>query len=295
VRIRTARLGLGGGIGIIIIYFVVFLLILICMIPIVNIAALSFSSQSAIISSKVGLWPVELTTEAYKALLGDRSMVYSLFYTLILTAMCAVISLTLSVAAAYALTKKRLKGRGFFLAMIIVTMYFSGGIIPDYLLVKTLGMMNKIWCLVFPGCIYAYYVLILKSFFTDLPESFEESAIIDGANELQVLWKIVLPLSGPVLASIGLFYAVGRWNGFQDALFYITNPKLYPIQLKLYNIVMLSTSLDIVNVEGGSSVMMFPESLKAATILFATVPILLVYPWLQKYFIKGVMIGGIKG
>jgi putative aldouronate transport system permease protein len=279
----------------VVIYSVVLLLILICAIPVINIAALSLSSQSAIISSKVRLWPVEITTEAYAALLGDRTMVYSLFFTVILTAMYAAISLALSVAAAYALTKKRLKGRGFFLVMIIVTMYFSGGIIPDYLLVKTLGMMNKVWCLVFPGAMSAYYVLILKSFFTDLPESFEESALIDGANEIQVLWRIVLPLSGPVLASIGLFYAVARWNGFQDALFYITNPFLYPLQLKLYYIVMLSTSLDIVNTEGGSSVMMFPESLKAATIIFATVPILLVYPWLQKYFIKGVMIGGIKG
>ncbi len=290
-----ARLGTGGSIGQIIIYVVVALLTILCVVPIINIAALSFSSQSAIISSRVGLWPVEITTEAYRALIGDKSMLNSLFYTVGLTAACTALSLSLSVCAAYALTKKRLKGRGFFLVMMVVTMYFSGGIIPDYLLVKSLGMMNRIWCLIFPGAISAYNVLILKSFFSDLPESFEESALMEGANEVQVLAKIVLPLSGPVLASIGLFYAVGRWNGFQDALFYITNQHLYPLQLKLYNIIVLSNSLDIVSAEGGSSVMMFPESLKAATIIFATVPILLVYPWLQKYFIKGVMIGGIKG
>jgi putative aldouronate transport system permease protein len=295
VSIRVSRLGTGGLVGQAIIYIAIGILTLLCVVPIINIAALSLSSQSAIISSKVGLWPVGFTPEAYAALLGDSTMIYSLFYTLILTGACTAISLTLSVLAAYALTKKRLKGRGFFLIMIVATMYFSGGIIPDYLLVKSLGMMNKAWCLILPGAISAYYVLILKTFFRDLPESFEESALLEGANEIQVLIKIVLPLSGPVLASIGLFYAVGRWNGFQDALFYITNPRLYPLQLKLYNIVILSTSIDIVNVEGGSSVMMFPESLKAATIVFATVPILLVYPWLQKYFIKGVMIGGIKG
>ena len=178
--------------------------------------------------------------------------------------------------------------------VIIITMYFSGGIIPDYLLIKNLHMLNKIWCLILPGAISAYNMIILKSFFQEIPESIEESAYIDGANDLIILIKVILPLSGPVLATISLFYAVGRWNYFQDALFYITKPSLYTLQLKLYNIVKLNRALDVSAVEGISGTNM-PESVKAAVIVFATLPILIVYPWLQRYFIKGVMIGGIKG
>jgi putative aldouronate transport system permease protein len=295
VSARGARLGFGFDIGRIVIVIIVTFLVIICVIPILHVAAVSFSSNSAILASKVSLWPVEFTAESYRAILTDRTMIYSLVYSIVLTVICTLISLSMSVALAYALTKKRLKGRGFFLVMIVITMYFHGGLIPDYLLVKTLGMMNKVWSLILPGAVATYYVLILKTFFADLPESYEESAIIDGANELQVLTRIVLPLSGPVLATIALFYAVGRWNGFLDALFYITNPLLYTVQLKLYYIIVLSTSLDVATAEGSVTPGLLPEAIKAACIVFATIPIIAAYPWLQKYFIKGVMIGGIKG
>jgi putative aldouronate transport system permease protein len=267
---------------------------ILCVAPIIHITALSFSSDSAIFGSKVLFAPVEPNVDAYRAIIADPSMIYALFYTIVLTLIATSVSMTLSVAAAYALSKKRLKGRSVFMIIIIVTMYFSGGIIPDYLLIKNLNLLNKIWCLILPGAISAYNMIILKSFFQEIPESIEESAYIDGANDITVLLRIVLPLSGPVLATIALFYAVGRWNYFQDALFYITKSSLYTLQLKLYNIVKMNRALNVSAVEGITASNM-PESVKAAVIVFATLPILIAYPWLQRYFIKGVMIGGIKG
>lgn len=267
---------------------------LLCVAPVVHIIALSFSSNSAIFGGKVSFIPVEANLKAYRAILSDPSMTYSLFYTILLTALATAISMVLSIAAAYALSKRRLKGRTFFMILIIITMYFSGGIIPDYLLVKNLHIIDTIWCLVLPLAVSAYNMIILKTFFQELPESLEESAYMDGANEITVLLRIVIPLSGPVLATISLFYAVGRWNYFQDALFYISKKSLYTLQLKLHSIIKMSRALDV-SAEEGISGINLPESVKAAVIVFATVPILIVYPKLQKYFIKGVLIGGIKG
>lgn len=267
---------------------------LLCIAPIIHITALSFSSNSAIFGAKVAFWPVEANVAAYNAIFSDPSMLYSLVYTIVLTLIATSISMVLSVSAAYALSKRRLKLRSVFMIFIIITMYFSGGIIPDYLLIKNLKLLNTMWCLILPGAISAFNMIILKSFFQEIPESIEESAYIDGANDLVILLKIIIPLSGPVLATISLFYAVGRWNYFQDALFYISNQSLYTLQLKLYNIVKLNRALDVSAVEGISGSTL-PESVKAAVIVFATAPILAVYPWLQRYFIKGVMIGGIKG
>lgn len=275
---------------------VVLVAVVLCVVPLLNVVAVSLSSNSAILNQKVGLWPVEFTLESYDAIWSDKAMVWSVVFTAWITMLHTAIAMTLSVFAAFALSKKRLKGRGVFMSLIVFTMYFGGGLIPDYLLIRDLGMLDTVWSLVIPGAVSAFNLIILKSFFSNLPESFEESAYMDGANEIQILMRIVLPLSLPVLATIGLFYAVARWNGFMDALFYINSPDLYPIQLKLYQIVVNSTSLDVqVNEGAGSGSMLLPESIKAACVVFATVPILVVYPWLQKYFVKGTLIGGVKG
>jgi len=269
-------------------------LTIICVAPIIHVFSVSFSSDTAIFEGRVSLIPIGFNLESYRAIMADPAMVYSLFYTIGLTLLATSVSMALSITAAYALSKKRIKGRKFFMILIIITMYFSGGIIPDYLLVKNLNMINTIWSLVLPGAIQAYNMIILKSFFQQLPESYEESAYMDGANDVQILIRIILPLSAPVLATIGLFYAVGRWNYFQDALFYITDKSLYTLQLKLYQIIMNDQALNVSSIEGITGVSM-PESIKAAVIVFATLPILMAYPWLQRYFIKGVSLGGIKG
>ena len=257
--------------------------------------ALSLSSNNAVISQKVALLPVNFTIETYKTILRDRVMLYTLGYTIVLTALYTMICMFLTICAAYPLTKKRLKGRNFFLTAMVVTMYFSGGIIPDYILVKNLQLINTIWSLILPGALSVFNMIILKTFFASLPESLEESACIEGCNDLGILVRIVLPLSLPSIATLSLFYAVGRWNGFQDALFYITKRELYPMQLKLYQIITANQQLDAQQGEGSMGAYIVPEALKAASVMFATVPILIVYPKLQKYFVDGVMMGAIKG
>lgn len=267
----------------------------ICLVPILHLAAVSLSSNAAILSNKVTVFPVEWSTMAYQAVLKDAKMISSLFFTILLVAVFTGVCMIMTICAAYPLTKKRLKGRDFFLLVIVFTMFFSGGLIPEYLLVKTLKLTNTIWALVLPGMINAFYLIILKSFFSSIPEELEESARMDGSSHFGTLFRIVLPLSLPVLATLSLFYAVGRWNGFMDALFYITDQDLYPIQLKLYQLVISNQMSDSTATEGMNATAPIPESLKAASIMFATIPILLVYPWLQRYFISGIMIGAVKG
>ena len=174
-------------------------------------------------------------------------------------------------------------------------MYFSGGTIPDYILMRELKILNTMWCLILPGMISVYNMIILKGFISSVPSSLEEAAQIDGANDFQVLLRIILPLSTSVLATVSLFYAVSRWNTFQDALFYITNPKYYTLQLMLNKIINMTQTGEIAQNEGVNQTNLVPENIKAASIVFATLPILLVYPWLQKYFVSGVMIGAVKG
>lgn len=266
-----------------------------CLIPFIHIIALSLSSNSAIISQEVGFLPVGFTIETYYTILNDKNMIYTIFYTIFLTFLYTAVGMFLTICAAYPLTKTRLKGRKFIFVVMIITMYFSGGLIPDYMLVKNLHLLNNIWGLILPGAMSVYNMIILKSFFSSLPESLEEAASIEGCSDVGILVRIILPLSLPSVATLSLFYAVGRWNGFSDALFYITKKELFPIQLKLYQMITVNQQLDVQQAEGHMGTFIAPESLKAASIMFATVPILLVYPWLQRYFVKGVMTGAIKG
>ncbi|ACL74532.1 carbohydrate ABC transporter permease [Ruminiclostridium cellulolyticum] len=269
--------------------------VILCLFPVLNVVAVSLSSNSAILASKVFVWPIDFNIESYKAILKDTTMIWSLVYTIIITFAYTAIGMFLTICAAYPLTKQRLRGRNAIMLMIIFTMYFSGGLIPDYMLVKNLNMLDSSWSLILPGVLSAFNLIVLKTFFTSLPESLEESAILDGCNDIGVLFKIVLPLSKPVLATLSLFYAVGKWNSFMDALFYISDSKLYPLQLKLYQIIVNSQTVDASIGDGGVSQNLPPESLKAACVVFATLPIVLVYPKLQKYFVSGIMIGAVKG
>ena len=275
--------------------FIIAFVSLLCILPMLYILAVSLSSNHAITARQVFIFPVGFTLESYGAVFADKSIVNSMIFTIWLTAVCAIISMIMTVLAAYPLTKKNLKGRNVFLIMVVITMYFSGGMIPDYLLMKSLNFIDKAWALILPGSLSAFNLIILKTFFSNLPESLEESAYLDGASHLVILTRIVIPLSTPVLATLALFYAVGRWNGFQDALIYINSQNLYPLQLKLYQLVYNNQMSEIAQLEGSGMQQFAPESLKAAAVVFATIPILMVYPWLQRYFISGIMIGAIKG
>lgn len=282
-------------IGDIAIMLVIGVAVLLCLMPFLHIIAISLSSKSEIMSNRVTIFPRDLDLTAYQIVFSDSKMLWSMGLTIVLTVSYTLLSMTMSICAAYPLTKERLKGRSVIMLLIVFTMFFGGGLIPDYLLVKELGLLDKLPALILPGMISAFNLIILRTFFSSIPASLEESAYLDGSSHIGSLLRIVLPLSLPVLATLSLFYAVSRWNGYMDALFYISNSELYPIQLKLYQIVMNSMVTDITAQEGALQTEVVPEGIKAASIMFVTTPILLVYPWLQRYFVSGVMIGAVKG
>jgi putative aldouronate transport system permease protein len=287
--------------------FCVFL-ILVCLLPMLNLLAQSFSSSQSVINSKVKFLPVVhnmeentyktgMTLESYKYVFLDPAFTRSMWWTAILTAICTGVSLGMTILCAFPLTYEWLRGKAVINTLIIFTMYFGAGTIPNYILMKSLNLLNNPLVLIIPNCLSVFNMIILRSFFYGIPVSLRESAEIDGANPLTVLMKIYLPLSGAVLATLALFYAVGRWNGFGDALLYISGvaSKWYPIQLKLWTLIQNQTSIDISTVElVGGTVPRASDAIKAAAIMFATVPILVVYPWLQRHFIVGVTIGGVK-
>jgi len=248
-------------------------------------------------SASKNVYKFGVTIESYKYVFYDPSFTRSMWWTAILTIICTIVSLGITILCAYPLTYDWLKGKTIINTLIIFTMYFSAGTIPNYILMKTLGLLNNPLVLIIPNCLSVFNMIILRSFFFGIPESLRESAEIDGANPFTVLIRIYLPLSAPVLATLALFYAVGRWNGFSDALLYINSaPQWVPIQLKLWQLIQNMTSIDVSTVEMVSgSVPRASDAIKSAAIMFATVPILVVYPWLQRYFISGVTIGAVKG
>ena len=271
------------------------ILILVCILPLINILARSLSSADALIKNRVSLWPVELSFNAYRSVLVDGKFTRSLGWTAILTLLCTVISMVMTIACAYPLIYENLKGKKFINGFIIFTMYFNAGVIPNYLLFKDLGLLDNPLVLMLPSCLSVFNMIIMRSFLYGVPDSLRESAEIDGAGPITILVRIYLPLSTPVLATLSLFYAVGRWNGFTDALMYMINAREYhPVQLLLYNIINSVTSVESSMQDVGAG----PgrgETIKAASVMFATVPILLVYPWLQKYFVAGATLGAVKG
>ena len=273
------------------------LLMFICLLPLLNVLARSLSSADALIKNEVFLWPKGWNLDAYTTVLRDQKYTDSLLWTAVLTLICTVVSMTITVMCAYPLTFDQLKGRKFFMLFIVFTMYFSGGMIPIYLNIKELGLLNKKWSLILPGLISTFNVIILKNFFSSLPYELNEAAYIDGANDFQILLMVYLPLSFSSLATLALFYAVGKWNSFSDALYYITSRDLQPLQLKLYNLIKGGQAVEVAVQEGNASDLSssISESIESATIIFATLPILVVYPFVQRYFVTGVTLGAVKG
>ncbi len=284
---KSVKIGDGVVLGLCVFLIVIYIA------PFINIISRSLSSPNALVNNRVSFWPVDFTIDSYAYVLSDVAFSRSLVFTALLTVVCTVFSMFMTLLAAYPLTYD-LKGGRFINIIIILTMYFNAGTIPNYLLMKQLNLLGNPLVLVLPGCLSVFNMIILRSFFWGIPESLRESAELDGAGPVSVLINIYLPLSGPVLATLALFYAVGRWNGFSDALMYLPYPKYHPIQLKLYQIINNRSSIEISTLEGFSTPTA-TEGLKAASVMFATVPILVVYPWLQRYFITGVTIGAVKG
>lgn len=272
--------------------------VILCLAPFLHIMSVSLSSNAPIMSGKVTIYPIDLNFDAYKRVFADITMLRSLVFTILLTIIFTGAAMVMTTMAAYSLSVNNLKGKQLFMFIIVFTMFFSGGLIPEYLLMKDLKLLDSILVLILPGLISPFYMIIMVTFFrSTIPESLNEAAEIDGCSDFGKLFRIVLPLSLPVLATLSLFYAVGRWNGFRDALFYITDQNLYPLQLKLYQMVMNNMISEVTLAEGANAMAAeyMPESLKAASIMFATVPILIVYPWLQRYFVSGLTLGSVKG
>jgi putative aldouronate transport system permease protein len=270
------------------------MVILVCLLPVLHIAARSLSSTEALIKNEVSLWPKGFNLEAYRYVLNDGKFTWALAWTAIITLIGTIVSLFMTTICAYPLTYDKLKGRKVINTLIIFTMYFNAGTIPTYLLLKDLTFLNKPIVLILPYCLSVFNMIIMRSFLNNIPDSMRESAEIDGAGPIRILVSIYLPMSTPVIATLALFYAVGRWNGFSDALMFMSERKFYPIQLLLYNLITAISNIDVVTAEGGTAPGL-TESLKAAAIMFATIPILLVYPRLQKYFIAGATLGAEKG
>ena len=269
------------------------LVCVICLLPMLNLLARSLSGSEYLIKREVYLWPKGWNLDAYTMVLGDMKYIRAFFWTVLLTVICTIVSLTMTTLCAYPLIFENLKGRSVINVFITITMFFNAGTITNYLLMKSLGLLNNPAVLIIPSCMSVYNMIIMRSFFYGIPDSLRESAEIDGASFIKILTSIYVPLSKPVFATLALFYAVGRWNGYSDALMFMNNKDYYPLQLLLYNILNNINQVEVATQEGFSAPGL-SESLKAAIVMFSTVPILLIYPWLQKYFIHGVTVGAVK-
>ena len=284
------------SIGDLLIMLILTVLSLTCILPFIHLAAKSISSNTAVMQKSVVLWPKGINFDAYASIFQDGSLVRSFTFSVWVVLIFTLLGMIACTCAAYPLSKKRLKGRTFFTFLLMFPMYFSAGLIPNYLLLKNLHLLNNMWVLIPPLIYSAYNMLIMKSYFqSSIPDSLEEAAFLDGANNFQILFQVVLPLSKPILATLSLFYAVGRWNAYADNKYFITAESLKMIQYKLYQLVASATEAQTATLSEAIEVTSTPEVLQSACIMFATLPIICVYPFLQKYFVKGVMIGAVKG
>ncbi|KRF10248.1 ABC transporter permease [Paenibacillus sp. Soil766] len=263
--------------------------------PVMYIVAGSFASDLEIGSRSFFLIPKDITWDAYKFVFKDNTLPRSLGVSVLITIGGTLVNLFFTFTMAYALSRRHMIGRNVFMNLIIFTMVFSGGIIPTYLVVKSLGLLNTYWAVMLPVAINAFNLIVIKSFFQEIPNELIESARIDGCNDIGVLWRIVLPLSKPVIATFALFYAVAHWNDFFNALIYLSDAKKWPMQVLLRQIVLMATGSLEMGTYDPTYVKPPDQSIKMAIIVVGTLPILMVYPFIQKYFAKGVLIGAVKG
>ncbi|WP_246067077.1 carbohydrate ABC transporter permease [Paenibacillus koleovorans] len=275
-------------------YVLLTLVILACLIPVLNIAAKSLSDEASVMAGDVKLWPVHFTTDAYGIVLGSQKFITSFRNSVLITIVGTLINVTLTVCTGYALSRSRLKGQKTIMMLYVFTMLFSAGIIPTYLVVKSVGLVNSLWALIIPGLVSPFNMIIVRLYFMNLPDSLEESGKIDGASNIRILVSIMVPLAMPVIATISLFCAVEYWNSYFEALMYINNSKLLPLQVFLREMIMNASDASN-NVDMLEQVNVSTESIRGATVVAATLPIVLVYPFLQRFFVKGVVLGAVKG
>ncbi|MBK8799019.1 MAG: carbohydrate ABC transporter permease [Anaerolineales bacterium] len=294
IRIRES---LGDRIFLTGVYLFLMIVLLIVLYPLVYVVSSSFSSAAAVSSGKVWLWPVDFSLRGYQVALSNPQIITGYANSLYYTVFGTLISVVLTVLVAYPLSRRTLFGRNATMMFIVFTMIFYGGLIPTYLVVKDLGMLNTRWALLIPQAMAAWQVIIARTFFqVSIPEELAEAAELDGCSDLRFLWSVVIPLSKPILAVLVLMYAVGQWNAYFDALLYLKSAELHPLQLVLRSILILNTTTS------GSmeaSVMVerqqMADLLKYSLIVVGSLPVLLIYPFAQRYFVRGMLIGSVKG
>lgn len=282
-------------IGDYLIILLMLILIALCLLPVMNVVASSLSSSTALMRGDVAFFPVEFQLDAYREIFNDARFLRSMAWTAILTAIVVTINLFMTTLCAYPLTYMSLKGRKIITFLIVFTMLFGAGLIPTFVLFRQLGLLQNPLVLILPGSLSVFNVILMRNFFMGIPDSLKESAEIDGAGPMTILWKIFVPLSLPSFATIGLFVAVGRWNGFQDALFFLNQaPEWHPVQMVLFNILQNLTNIDPMD-PGSAAPPGWGNVTRNAAVVVAMIPILMVYPFIQKYFVKGATLGAVKG
>lgn len=273
------------------------ILALVTLFPLYYVVLISFADYTAVQRQLIYILPTSFNTDAYSLIFHEPLFLNSFLVSVFITVTGTLLSMLCTTAGAYALSKKTVPGHRLMFGFILVPMFFSGGLIPYYLTIMNLGLINKIWVMIIPGAVSSFYLILTRNFFQELPASLEESAKIDGASELSILWKIVIPTSAPVIATISLFYAVDKWNDYWTALLFISSRALYPLQL-----VLRETILDVTQIMASSigaeiarsNRPQYTLALQMAILTISTIPIFLVYPFLQKHFTKGIMLGAIK-
>lgn len=273
--------------------------------PLIYVVSSSFSSPDAVLSGKVVFLPVEFSLEGYKTVFGYQDVLTGYMNTILYTVLGTTINIIMTLICAYPLARKTLPFRNFFMFLFTFTMFFSGGMIPTYILVSKLGLRNTIWSMILPSAVSVYNLILVRTYIMrSISEEIMDAARIDGCGDWRLFLSVVLPLSAPIMATMALFYGVGHWNQFFAALIYISDQDLYPLQLVLRNLLLAGQNAMTDMISGGASgmdpqyiadLMQRAEILKYAVIIVATVPILAVYPFLQKYFVKGIMAGSLKG
>ncbi|MFC0470525.1 carbohydrate ABC transporter permease [Halalkalibacter kiskunsagensis] len=276
--------------------------LLIVLYPLIYIMSASISNPTAVNSGQMWLFPKDITFEGYRVIFNNDSIWRGYMMTIFYTAFGTLINLAVTIPAAYALARRDFYGRSFFMIMFVITMFIDGGLIPTYLVVRNLGMIDTIWAMVLPNAAALWNIIIARVFFqSTIPRGLEEAAIIDGASNFKLFVKIILPLSAPIIAVMALFYGVGHWNGYFNAMIYLSDRSLYPLQLVLREILVLQEmSSNNMNMTGEMAQFLHSQQqlsaiIKYGVMIVSSLPIIIAYPFLQRYFVKGVMIGSLKG
>ncbi|MGO4729151.1 carbohydrate ABC transporter permease [Paenibacillus sp. 2KB_22] len=292
----TIRESWGDRVFITVVYFMLTVVLIAVLYPLIYIVSSSLSSPAAVSSGKVWLWPIDLTFDGYKSVLRNDQVLTGYANSLFYTVCGTFISVALTIMIAYPLSKKTFVGRSSLMMFITFTMLFSGGLIPTYLVVKTMGLIDTRWALLIPNAVWVWQVIIARTFFQNsIPEELSEAADIDGCSDIRFIFSIILPLAKPIIAVLSLMYAVGQWNAYFDALIYLKSQSLYPLQLILRSILILNSSTGSMDASEMIKQQQMAELMKYSLIVMASLPVLIIYPFVQRYFVQGMLIGSVKG